>query len=298
MDSKKNILAMLSILAAGSLWGTLGVFVRVYNKYQLESMDIVVVRGIGTTIIMFIFLILYKKELFRIRFKDLWCFLGTGIGSIVLFNYCYFKTITLTSMSVAAILLYTAPSIVMIFSAILFDEKLTRTKIFSLICTFLGCVLVTDIAGDAKSLTVTGVITGLGAGFGYALYSIFSRYALEKGYQTFTISFYTFFIVTLSTLPFVNQTKIIRTVTENYSMFGLFLVFGSVSTVLPYILYTFGLKNTENGKAAILASIEPIVATLLGFFLYGEKIDLSGFVGICLVIMAITMCNVVKPKEI
>ena len=120
---KKRTFAVPAILAAGSLWGSMGLFVRVYNARGLQSTDIVAIRAMATVIAMFVFMIFFRRELLRIRLRDLWCFLGTGIGSIVFFNYCYFKTISLTSMSVAAVLLYTAPAIVMVLSRILFGER-------------------------------------------------------------------------------------------------------------------------------------------------------------------------------
>ena len=58
----------------------------------------------------------------------------------------------------------------------------------------------------------------------------------------------------------------------------------AVTTVLPYILYTRGLAGLESGKAAILASIEPVVAALVGVLAFGEPMDL-GIVGglVCIV---------------
>ena len=83
---KKRTFAVPAILAAGSLWGSMGLFVRVYNARGLQSMDIVAIRAMATVIAMFVFMIFFRRELLRIRLRDLWCFLGTGIGSIVLFQ--------------------------------------------------------------------------------------------------------------------------------------------------------------------------------------------------------------------
>ena len=156
---KKRTFAVPAILAAGSLWGSMGLFVRVYNARGLQSMDIVAIRAIATVIAMFVFMIFFRRELLRIRLRDLWCFLGTGIGSIVFFNYCYFKTISLTSMSVAAVLLYTAPAIVMVLSRILFGERFTVRKVTALVMTFVGCIFVTGIIGDAVSLNAAGILS-------------------------------------------------------------------------------------------------------------------------------------------
>lgn len=99
----------------------------------------------------------------------------------------------MTSLSVAAVLLYTAPAFVMVLSYLLFHEKFTVRKSIALVLTFVGCVFVTGIIGSSQTLSGKGILIGIGAGFGYALYSIFGRFALKKGYDSFTISFYTFF---------------------------------------------------------------------------------------------------------
>lgn len=285
------------IFIAGVLWGTMGIFVRRYNDEGMMSMDVVEIRAVVTAVLMLCFLLIYDRTLLKIKWKDLWCFLGTGLLSILFFNFCYFKAMTITSLSVAAVLLYTAPTIVMILSGILFRERFTWVKIAALAATFVGCVFVTGVIGSSDSLSFFGIMVGLGAGLGYALYSIFSRYALERGYHTYTIIFYTFLIAAIGGLPFANIRLIGEVCTSNVSYIIFTVIFGLASTVLPYILYTVGLKQVENGKASIIASVEPVVATLLGIFLFHERLTLNGMIGVVLVLGAIVMCNVVKTKS-
>ena len=98
--------------------------------------------------------------------RDIWMFLGTGLGSIVFFNICYFTAIELTTLSVAAILLYTAPSIVMVFSIFLFHESFARRKGF---CLVLGlCRLRPGQRLRMGHVEAAGILAGLGSGFGYA----------------------------------------------------------------------------------------------------------------------------------
>lgn len=68
-------------------------------------------------------------------------------------------------------LLYTAPSIVMILSLVLFHERITVQKLIALVLAFAGCCLVSLVGGEHKLSTI-GILYGFGAGFGYALYSI------------------------------------------------------------------------------------------------------------------------------
>lgn len=282
-------LAPYLVLTAGILWGIIGLFVRRLNEEGLGSMEIVAVRSITTVTLLFIFLLFLDRRLLKIRLKDMWCFVGTGILSIVFFNFCYFKAITLGSLSVAAVLLYTAPAIVMLLSAVLFHEKITGVKVASILMTFAGCVLVTGLIGDAGRLSAGSVLAGLGAGFGYALYSIFSRFALSRGYNSFTITFYTF-VFSLAGAVFPADVRLIADVAVcDTGQIGFWLLFGLVSTVIPYIVYTLGLKEMENSKAAVIASIEPVTATVLGMLVYHETINFSTALGMILVLTGIVI---------
>lgn len=283
--------APILILVAGILWGSMGLFVRTLNAQGLASMDIVGLRAVVTAVSMLLFLLIFDRKLFVIRLKDLWCFLGTGICSIVFFNYCYFKAITMTSLSVAAILLYTAPAIVMVLSYFLFKEKLTKRKLLALAMTFAGCVLVTGILTEKGSVSFGGILVGLGAGLGYALYSIFSRYALEKGYSSLTITFYTFLIAAVASCFLTDMGNVIRVAADGTGNLLFCLAFGVLCTVAPYLAYTLGLQYVENGKASIIASIEPVTATLLGAVLFHEKLTVSGVCGVVLVLAALALCN-------
>lgn len=283
--------APILILIAGVLWGSMGLFVRTLNASGLASMEIVGLRAIVTAVALFLYLLAFDRKLFKIRWKDIWCFLGTGICSIVFFNYCYFKAITMTSLSVAAILLYIAPAIVMLLSYFLFGEKLTKRKLLSLVMTFAGCVLVTGILTESGSISAGGILVGLGAGLGYALYSIFGRYALAKGYASLTITFYTFLIAAIASCFLTDMGKVVRVATDSAGNFFFCLAFGVLCTVVPYLTYTLGLQYVENGKASIIASVEPVTATLLGALLFHEKLTVTGVLGVVLVLAALVICN-------
>ena len=287
----KNKLATGAVLLAGALWGSMGIFVRRYNAEGLDSLQIVAIRAVGTTLLLFLYLLATNRALLRIRLKDLWCFLGTGLCSIVFFNYCYFKTIILTDLSVAAVLLYTAPSMVMVMSAFLFKEQFNRKKGLALLLAFAGCVFVTGIIGSQVTLSVAGIITGLGSGLGYALYSIFSRYALERSYSSLTISFYTFLIAAIGVLPFAGGNEVAGIVFNSLGNVLFTVAFALISTVLPYFVYTWGLQYVENGTASILASVEPVVATIIGVVLFGEQLSGMELIGIVLVLASIVICN-------
>lgn len=311
---KKNLLCTVYILLGGSLWGMMGLFVRGLAADALTSVDIATLRSIGAAVFMGLYLFAKDKKLFKIKIKDIWCFVGTGVVSLTFFNICYFTTIQRTSMAVAAILLYTSPIFIVLLSFFLFKEKITGTKAIALVVALLGVAFVTGVistlisgtSADAASISMATILIGLGSGLGYALYSIFGRYAIAREYSSETITFYTFLFsalgLTLCTLLLGDKNgtglfgtfhamteKIIsgRTGVDILLIIGLSVVI----TILPYLFYTKGLTGVENGKAGIMASIEPVVAAVLGMLVYGEVLSLSGYIGIVLVLAAIVMLN-------
>ncbi len=295
--NNKKFLGPVLVITAGVLWGLMGLFVRNLDSYGITSMQIVALRAVFTALIMAVVTLIYDRKLFRIKLRDWWCFFGTGICSIVFFNFCYFRTITLTSLSAAAILLYTAPVMVMIMSVFLFKEKLTVTKIIAAAVAFAGCMLVTGAADGSLALNSVGVLTGLGSAFGYALYTIFGEYALKRGYNSITITLYTFIFASVGVLPFANLPDLAGKTATNPQVIVWGAVLAFVVTVLPYLVYTIGLRTVEAGKASVMATVEPVVATLVGVIAFAEPLNASGVAGIILVAISLAMLNIKTEKE-
>ena len=123
--------AYLLILLAASLWATTGVFLSLLTAAGLTSLQSVAVRNGLATILYFIFLSMTDPKALKIRLADCRYFIGTGILSVVFFNWCLFTTIQSSSLSVASVLLYTSPVFVMILSTLFFHEAITPAKLLA-----------------------------------------------------------------------------------------------------------------------------------------------------------------------
>ncbi len=279
------------ILAAGGLWGIISVFVRTLQQAGFTSMQCVAIRAFFTAILLFLYVCVKDPRSLRIRLRDIPLFVGTGIFSILLFNYCYFEAIdVIGGAAVPALLLYTAPIFVMILSAILFHERITKHKLLALVLTFVGLGFVTGAFTGGEMLSAKAVILGLGSGFGYALYSIFGKYLVDK-YSSVTITFYTFLMTSLGTIPMSGITHQLSALFSGKCMiYALGLAF--FCTVLPFLLYTAGLTRVEAGKASIFATIEPFSAAIVGFLLFHEQFTVSKIAGMLCIIFAIVYLNI------
>jgi len=281
--------AALSVLGAGTLWGLIGLFVHILAGKGFAPLQIVTLRVTAALILTTLIIWCKDRSLLQVRPKDWWMFFGNGVLGLVFFNWCYFNAIAGGSLAVAALLLYTAPVFVMLMSTALFHEKLTREKIFALLITFIGCGCITGAFSGALNISRQTFLYGLASGFGYALYSIFGKPATQK-YSPLTVSLWCFIFAAGFTLPFSGLTASTGLFRDT-AVWGGILGIGLISCVLPNVLYMCGLQKLEAGHAAILATIEPVVAAIVSFLFLGETFTLQKLLGIVLILSAVPVLN-------
>ena len=279
--------AYASILAAAALWGVIGLWNRTLMAAGLSPTSIVAVRNFGGMVLMAVVFAVKDRTVFRVKREHLKYFAGTGIVSVVLFTCCYFTCQRVSSLAVASILLYTAPSFVVLLSAVLWKEPVTKKKLLALLLTLVGCACVCGVFSGGLTVTLFGILLGLGAGFFYALYSIFGRYALAH-YDSMTVTVWTFMFAGPVSLVLLRPRELMAAFSAPVSwvMAAGLVVF---STVLPYILYTRGLAQVESGKASIMASLEPVVAAVVGVLVFSEPMGGLTVAGIVLVLAGVVI---------
>lgn len=282
--------ALLCIIGAGILWGCMGLFVRtLQNEFGFGSLEIVCMR-LTVAAIAFVVTAILKKSL-SIKLCDVPLLFSMGFFGIMLLSVTYFLSMTYSSLAVAAILMYTAPAFVLASSVILFKEKLTGGKIVSLILAFAGCVFVSGISKETKGAGTVGVIMGILSGITYGSYSIFGTYALKK-YDSYTASTWAFIFAALASLAICNvgeiATKIVSSETP-LKIIALAVGMGIFTAYMPFFLYTIGLSKTAASKAIIVASVEPLAATIVGFVIYGESLTIYTVAGIVLILASVVL---------
>ncbi|WP_041964513.1 DMT family transporter [Mesobacillus selenatarsenatis] len=287
-------LPYIMIAFAAAMWGLIAFFVKGLTTAGFSAMEIVAIRVVTAAVILILVGLANYRNHLRIKVKDLYLFIGTGIFSIVFFNWSYFTAINLMNIPIAVALLYTSPAFVAILSFFFLKEKINRKKLMAIILTVIGCTLAAGITGQGgTSFSVISLLIGLGAGFGYALYSIFGKVAL-RSYHPFTVTLYTFIVASGALLPttgIVSKAAVIFT--GDIWLYALGL--GIFPTVLAYFAYSWGLERTESSTAAVVATLEPVVATILGMMVYGDRLGGMQLLGSALIIISVVSINISIP---
>ncbi|GAA0613662.1 EamA family transporter [Virgibacillus siamensis] len=289
--------AFIYIILGAALWGTIGWYVKHLYAYGFTPMEVVTLRVWTAAIILVFYLWIKSPKKLRLdSMADIKYFIGTGIFSIIFFNYCMFSAIDLSTIPVATALLYTGPAFVTILSFFLFNETLTRVKIFALFLTLFGTALVVGlIPVKPEVLHLGSLLFGIGSGFGYALYSIFSKFALTK-YTSLSITAFTFVVAAVALIPFFPYQEKFHLLLKPDVMFYAFGL-GFLPTAIAYIIYTFGLQRTEASKASILTTVEPVVAAIIGIVIFHEPFSFIQMAGMLCIIGAVILIQTFSRKK-
>lgn len=295
----KKFIPILPILS-GIFWGGGGIFIRRLMELNINSFTVVSSRVIVASIIFFICVFLYDRSLIKIKLKDLWIFVSAGILGILGLNICYNEAVKQLSLSLSAVLLSLSPIFVLIFANIFFKEKITVKKVICMILALLGCFFASGVleTNETMKWTYFGIFIGFMGAFFYGLYSIFSKLAIIKNYNTLTVTLYALISIAVISLPFTDWKALSNVVVGNGSGMLVFMLFHSLCTsVFPYAFFTIALGHMDAGKASILASGEPIAAMFFGIFFYHEIPTVLSVVGVLLTLTALTLLSLPEKNK-
>ena len=297
MNSEQNK-GYLMVLAAGSLWGTIGFFATMLSNCGLAAAPVAFFRLLSATMMLALILLAKGKgtRLFRVSRKGLISCMLVGFISQAFYNICYMNAIEQGGMATAAVFLYTSPVYVALISKIFFHEPLTRNKIIAIIINIAGCIL-TVTGGDFSDMRISGfgIITGILAGFTYALLPILSRTGADEE-DPFTAAFYGQAFGALLLFFLIRPWNGIGTA-FSLKILLLFIGFGIVPSAMGYIVYYAGIsKITETSRIPVLASVETVVAAIIGLVVFSQSLGAAKIAGIALVLISIAVMNMKKSK--
>jgi DME family drug/metabolite transporter len=303
-DRSRQIQGVLLILLAAALWGAVGVVAKAAFEEGVAPLEVALWRAlIGWAL--FALHAALRGEV-TVALRDVPLVVLFGLISVSGFYGSFQLAIRFGGAARAAVLLYTAPAWVAIMAAIFLKEAVRGRTIFSIVISFAGVALISLFGGPAEAAggvaaagrgaagTITkstsppswaGVVFGLIAGFTYALYYILGRRLLRR-YQATTLFAWILLIGALGLLPFVSFS--LPSLRASLAL----LFIGFASTYCAYAAYSIGLMRLRSSQAAVIATMEPVVAAVLAFFFWQEYLGLWGYLGAILVITGVLLQSV------
>ena len=228
----------------------------------------------------------FKKESFKLFFLGL-----MGCGVCGAFPFIAGMTTTMANMGI----IYTSSPIFIIFlSVLLFNDRITLSRILGLILCLTG-VLVIISKGDVAFLInfkfTSGDLWILGAAIGWAIYSIFlinwkSNFSLMARFTLIA------FFGAISLLPFylIEETYFFNTIFNNNFLF--WVLFAAISPgIIAFTLYTKVQKYVGASLAGFTLYIFSIYSAIYGIILFEEPILSFHYYGAALVFFGVYLAR-------
>jgi drug/metabolite transporter (DMT)-like permease len=227
---------------------------------------------------------------FLIQRKHIWSFIGYGAISIAAVNYFYLKSLTCTSTAIAVVTVFVAAPLTTLAVSFFTDNRRNKREIFFILLIVIGCIMV-NMQTNSPNTQWDGIIYATIAGICYGLFSIFGRNIAED-YDYPVMMFWQFLIATIAT--FIAMLLLGEVAMENIFDMRLITIsnvlsilgIGVISTFIPYLMYSYGLRNgVPSTTASALTLLEPISGTIIAFAFLNEMINLLQAFGILVVIL-------------
>lgn len=272
--------------------GTIAIFAKMAYSFGATPLTMLTIR-FGMASIMLWGYLYWQKQIEKIGKKQLLSFalLGVVYG---LSSLLFFVAITLTSASIATLLLYTAPVFVVVISVLIGDERLTIYKLISVIITTVGLYLVLDLSVDTVNLK--GVLVGMGSGFFYCLFIVGGN-RFSAGINPLLVTACTIpatFVFHLCVSLATNQLHLAQP--PLVWVYGALMALFGTAIGIGFIYKAVQLVGAS--KTAIITAIEPAITIALAAIIFSERMSLLQFIGGALIIGAIIIINVSKAQTV
>lgn len=284
--------ALIAVIIAAICWASLGTAYSLFQDwFAIDELTIVTLRATVASLMLYFWMRLRGRSLSMPSSADLARITLLGITAVTGFYLLLIYAFSATSVPVATLILYLAPSLVAIGAFLFLGERLNRTHIVALALSFIGCALVARIfSPGAIAANGWGLLLCFGSAVAYASYSLQVKPLLAR-VPSDTIILGHLIVGSIGLL----MVKLIVSPTEWASPIALIVtgIFaGLVLTVIPLVAYTIGLGGLPAGEAATIATLEPVLATVVAWVVLDERLNFLQLIGGGLVISSIVVLTI------
>ena len=269
---------LLFIMLASLMWGTVGITTKtIYGLSATTSLSIGFFRlALSLPVLFAVCWAKQKRQMFNVAWRDLALMLLIGLMT-ALYQVCYFGAIERTGVAVATLVtLCTAPVMVTVISVFITKQRPSAYALLALAGALTGTALLVGFQEKTgeRSANTSGIFLALGSAFGYSIVTLATR-KLAGRYHPFQSIAISFSFGAIILFIFAMAQGIVL----DYTPFGwsLLLYLGTIPTALAYVLFIAGMRSTTATVASISTLLEPLVATILAWLIFGEHFNSMGF---------------------
>jgi drug/metabolite transporter, DME family len=278
----------LCVIAAALMWASCGTVGKSLFNAGMSPFILVQTRVTLASLIIGMTLLAGKPSLLRIKMRDIGYFLLFGGVFMALMQLSYFLAISKIQVAAAILVQYLAPVLVAAFSMIFWHESVTARKVIALILSIAGCYLVVGgYSLTLLSMNKEGIMWALLSAFAFASTTLLGEKGMQR-HNPWTSLTYALLFSALS-LNIVQRPLLIMSQAYTMQQWASILYIVVFGTLIPFGLYLVGVNYIRSTRTIITATLEPIAAAFMAFFLLGESLSPLQIAGGLSVITAIVL---------
>lgn len=211
-----------------------------------------------------------------------------GLVGVGVFYTALPAAIEAGGISLAWLLLYTAPAWVAMAAPAVLGERVGPRTLVLVALTVVGVVLVALGGGEGVTVSGPAVAWGLTAGLTYATWYLVSQRAGTGPIATGAVAIP---VGALALSPAASWPG------ADAVTWALLLGLGVASTYLAVTCYYAGLARLPAARAAVIATVEPVAALLLAWVLFDERLAAVAAAGAGVVVVAAVLAALLPPAD-
>ncbi|WP_144553180.1 DMT family transporter [Bacillus sp. X1(2014)] len=289
---KNTLLGSLYLILASSIWGGMYVVVKVVVSV-IPPLELVWMRYLVAIVALLIIGVITRQK-WRIEKRYVLIIIAIGIIGNAISIVAQETGTMLSTAQMGAIITSSTPAFMVIFARIILNERFSLKKSISVCLATIGVLLIVGI-GDVNMSSKLGGIALVIAALTWALMSVLVK-RLPSDYSQIVITTYSILVALIVLTPFVLprlQAISISQLTHPTIWSGI-LYLGIISTACGFLIWNRGLQMLNASSGGIFFFFQPVVGTLLGWLILGEKIDVTFWIGSALIFIGVLFVIIEK----
>ncbi|WP_439024345.1 DMT family transporter [Bacillus halotolerans] len=284
---KNTLLGSIYLALAASIWGGMYVVVKVVVSV-IPPLELVWMRY-AVAILALLIIGLVKKLSWRIHKRDLLLIIAIGIIGNTISIVTQEVGTNLSSAQMGAIITSSTPAFMVIFARLLLKERLNVKKGISVALATIGVFMIVG-NGHIDMTNQMGGISLLIAALTWALMSVLLK-RVPNHYSPIVVTTYSILVAMIILTPFVwmNVNEVHFSQLAHPTIWGGLLYLGIVSTACAFILWNRGIQMLNASSGGLFFFFQPLVGTLLGWLLLGERIGGTFWAGSTLILVGVLL---------
>lgn len=272
-------------MLAAILFGSAGIIIKFAFSEGTDSVDLLILQYIMAVVLMAIFILVRDRNLFKITLKDIYRCAVLGVVGNTFMTVFYYMAFSYLQVSMVAILLYTYPVMVFMYSALFEKTKVNINKTIAMLMAFIGCFLSLGFPGGMGNLSAKGLMFGLLAAVFFAFMNIYSGMKLSH-IDSLAINFYSTAFSLIALIIYKFPMYILRGEVSGKLIFFT-LILSLICEIIPLTLLYAAVKKIGSLKTSIIGNLEIPTAMILGFLCFNQHVSLLQICGAGMVAFAV-----------